>query len=304
MMTLLISMMAEGGLILALSYGAVSALRASGIYSDVIITVASFYPFTEIQVFILFILLACMLGVFMVFALGTGGLKWFAFPIVLLCVPSIISNSDLPRLLKDYYSIELDIPVLQSDFTLTYMLILALLLVAGFVLLHQLVSLREMQEQLTRRGVDDPDIMAAYKGRAITIVVIVVIAVMASYLVSYYSSGMKSVFSERLELSPMVWLGIGIGSALIAIAIIHMLLVTQKPETAVVGAGSESSPNRLRQGIAREASAVITMVMPMSVARVFIRTALFAGRSFLKLERFGFRRVRISIRRKRKNELD
>jgi len=282
----------EGTLILALSWGAVYTLRASGIFSSVVTGMNYFYPLTATQVYILLIVLVSLLGIFLIFALGTKGIKWFIFPILALCIPSLVAHSGLPSSLSQEYGISLEaIPILNSDLTLTGMLIMALALVAGFVMLHQMISLREMGDHLGWRGVDEADITNAYKGRSVAIIVIVLISVVASYFVSHYSSTMKGIFSERLSLSPLMYLVVGVGGGLVAIVIIIMLLVTQKPRAQVA---LETEPKRFRQKAAAEAGAVLHMFVPSAITGTIGRALGFVLKPVTMVGRLGARRVKSS----------
>jgi hypothetical protein len=291
MIALFASTAIEGALILALSWGAVYTLRMSGVYSDVVTGMNYFYPLTATQVYVLLIVLVSLLGIFMIFALGTKGIKWFIFPILALCIPTLVARSGLPTYLEEEYGIPLDFAIFNSDLTLTGMLVMALALVAGFVVLHQMISLREMGDHLSWRGVDEADITNAYKGRSVAIIVIVLISVVASYFVSHYSSTMKGIFSERLSLSPLMYLVVGVGGGLVAIVIIIMLLVTQKPKAQVA---LETEPKRFRQKAATEAGAVLHMFVPSSIVGVVGRAIGFVLRPVAMVGRLGARCVKSS----------
>jgi len=292
MIALLAGTAIDGALILSLSWGAVYTLRMSGVYSYVVTGMNYFYPLTATQVYALFIVLVSLLGIFMIFALGTKGIKWFIFPVLALCIPSLVAHSGLPSSLSQEYGISLDqIPILNSDLTLTGMLVIALALVAGFVVLHQMISLREMGDHLSWRGVDDADITNAYRGRSIAIISIALISVVASYFVGHFSSEMRDIFSERLSLSPLMYLVAGIGGGLVAIAIIIMLLVTQKTKAQVA---LETEPKRFRAKAATEAGAVLHMFVPSAITGAVGRALGFVLRPVAMVGRLGARRVKSS----------
>ena len=273
MTALIVGTLVEGALILALSWGAVYTLHASAVFSGYIVPGLNyFYPLSINQVFALLVVLVCLLGVFLVFALGTKGIKWFVIPILALCVPTLIAHSGLPTYLEQEYGISLNIPILNSSLTLTGMLVMALALVTGFVVLHQMITIREMGDHLVQRGVDAGDIAGVYKGRGISIIVIVLLSVAASYVVSHYSSRMKGIFSQSLNLSPLIYLVVGIGAGLVAIAVILMLLITQRPEMQTAAA-EQSKPFRHKAAV--EAGAVLHMFVPRAItgklARVWVK---------------------------------
>ncbi len=289
MIALIISTVVEGALILALSWGGVYTLRASGVFENVVEWANYYYPLTLSQVYILLIVLACLVGVFLVFALGTKGIKWFIAPILAMCIPSLISRSGLPTYLEEQYMVSLDFPILNSDMTLTSMLAMALALVAGFVVLYQMISLREMGDHLARRGAEGADIINAYRGRSIAIIVIVLLSVVASYFVSHYSSTVKDLFSESLNLTPLLYLLVGVVGGLVTVAIILMLLVTPKPKAAVV---PESQPERFHQKATGEAKAVLHMFIPSALTRPVGRIMAAASRPLIKAVRSGTERIK------------
>jgi len=266
MTLLLFSTVIEAALILALSWGAAYMLRASGIFADAVIYVNYFYQLDPNEVYILFIVLVSLLGIFLVFALGTRGIKWFAIPIVALSVPNLVSHSGIPEAIREMLGEEaigmLDIPILQSSISMTDTLIVVMALVAGFVVLHQMISLRQMGDHFGWRGVDEPDIANAYKGRSIAVISIVAVSVAASYLISHFSSTMKGIFSEQLSLSPLLYLVLGIAGGLVTIAVILMLLGTRKAE---VEDAAEAQSKGFGLKAAKEAVSVVNLVVPSAV---------------------------------------
>jgi len=288
-----ISVAVEGALLLALSWGSVYTLRASGVFPTVVEWFNYYYPLTFTQVFILLIVLVCLIGIFLVFALGTKGIRWFIAPILALCLPSLISHSGLPTYLKEQYTISLDFPIFKSDLTPTGMLAMALALVAGFVVLHQMISLREMSDHLGWRGVEDKDIANVYRGRSIAIIIIVFISVVASYFVSHYSSEIKGIFSESLNLTPLLYLLVGVVGGLVTIAIILILLGAQKPKTAVA---PERQPRSFYQRATGEAKAVVNMFVPSALTGKIGRLMTLALRPLIKAGRSGARRIMPSRR--------
>ncbi|MFC1951391.1 hypothetical protein ACFLXN_03185, partial [Chloroflexota bacterium] len=240
--------------------------------------------------------LVSLFGIFLVFALGTSGIKWYAIPIVALCVPNMISHSGLPEYLREDLMIDidaLDIAILKSDITLATTLIIVMALVAGFVVLHQMISLRQMGDHLSWRGVDESDIVNAYRGRSIAVIAVVTLSVAASYLVSHYSSTMKDIFSEQLNLSPLLYLVIGIAGGLVTIAVILMLLGTRKAESEDA---AETRPKGLGRKVASEAVSVVNLIVPSSVTGLIGRGLAYVFRPVVRAGRSAVTRVKESDR--------
>ncbi len=296
-MLLLLSTVIEAALMLGLSWGAVYMLRASGIYADAVIYINYFYQLNPTEVYILFIVLVSLLGVFLVFALGTKGIKWFAIPIVALSVPNLVSHSGIPEAIREMLgegSIEmLDIPILQSSISLTDTLIIVMALVAGFVVLQQMISLRQMGDHFGWRGVDEPDIVNAYKGRSIAVIAIVAVSVGASYLVSHYSSTMKGIFSEQLSLSPLLYLVTGIAGGLVTIAVILMLLGMRRAKD---DEAAEVRQKGLGVKVAKETVSVVNLVVPSAVTGAIGRGLAYLFRPVARAGRSAVERMRESDR--------
>jgi hypothetical protein len=286
MIAVYLSTIVEGALVLLLSWGAAYTLRASGIFSDVVRGINYIYTLDFNQVYILLIILISLLGIFLIFALGLKGLKWFIIPLVATCIPSAISHSGLPAYLQSEFDIVLDIPILISTMSLGDMLVIILAMVAGFVVLYQMVSSREMSDHLTWRGVDDSDISGAYVGRSITIIVIVAISVAASYLVSHYSSYMKGVFEESISLSNLLYLVVGIAGGVLAIVIILLLVVTQRPKVERVA----PQPKKFSQKVATEVGAIAHIFVPSALTKQVGKALAFIGRSAAKAGRRSIKR--------------
>jgi len=282
----------EVALILLLGWGAAYTLQTSYVFTDVVRGFGYLYPLSPTHVYLLIFILVGLLGIFLVFAFNTKGLKWYIIPLVALCVPSAISHSGLPEQLRERFGLSLDIDILGSDISLGFMLVIVLLLVAGFVVLYQMISLREMSNHLTWRGVDDSDVSSAYKGRSISVIVVVLVAIAASYLVSHYTTVIKNRFESLLDLSPLLYLAIGIAVGFAAVAIILLVVVIQKPKKAV----SPALPKKFGQKVAGEAKAVLHIFVLSALTNPVGRLMAWASRPLIKVGRLGARRIKSSRR--------
>ena len=288
MIAIYISTAIEAMLILLLSWGAAYTLQTSYVFGDVVDGFAYLYPLTTTQVYVLIFILVSLLGIFLVFAFDTKGLKWFIIPLVALCVPSAISKSDLPRYFEERFDTPLELDILRSDISPEGMLLVVLLLVAGFLVLYQMVGLRAMSTHLSWRGVDESDVSGTYKGRGIFVIALVLVSVAASYLVNYYTTYFKDLFQDRLNLDPLLYLVIGIAAGFAAVAIIIAVLVIQRPKVRA----TEPQPEKFRHKAAAEARAVLHIFVPSALTKPVGRLMASASRPLIRAVRLGTRRIK------------
>lgn len=284
MIAVYISTAVEVVLILLLGWGAAYVLQTSYIFRDVVWAVAQFYPFSPTQVYVLIFLLVSMLGVFLVFAFNTKGLRWYIIPLVAMCIPSTVSHSGLPEYFARRFGITLDaldINILQSTIDLEILLMMVLLLVAGFVVLYNMISLRAMSSHLSWRGVDDEDVVNAYKGRSVAIVSIVLVAIGISYLVSHYTRYIRERFESLLNLEPLIFLVIGVAAGFAAVAIILTVLVIQRPKMVP----PLVQPKHFTHKAAKEAKAVLHMFVPSALTRPVGRWMVSISRPLIQVGR-------------------
>lgn len=266
-----IALIIESILVVALCFCATYALHASHISKEITDGMSYFYPLSTFQSSTLIFLIISLLGIFLVAASGTKGLKWFMVPLFIFCLPSIISRSGIPEFLRENYMIELtDISVLSTDISMQVLLLLCILLVAGFILLHQLVSLREMYQQLTAQGVDKYDIVIIYRARILLTVIVLLVAAGISYVLIGYSSDLKTAISESTDFTPLASLAACILCASVAIAILCKILLFNKPRLEVDKIEPEKG---VRAKFTNEAKSITAIAIPTSASNVLAKLA-------------------------------